>query len=355
MHFTQLLACQQAGAIDRDTLVAFSNDWARVGRRDISEKTQQNRKVILGCLLWFLADRGYTHCGVDELDAFFDYVHSGHTDPRGRWGDERRTRPVRQQTELTYYSCLRALFNDLVEARHLSESPFRSPRLKPPRFKQDTIKRFEIDEIRAMIRAAGGTRHGLRDRAIILVLYDTGIRANELCTLILSDVDFTHGRITVLGKGEKIRTVPISQDTAQAMWDYLYEEARRKPSLRQKRRGELDDSAIPHPRQDDEAVFRSDRGKKAGKGMTPNGLLQLIERIGRAAGASQKRCSPHTFRHTFAVNFLMNGGNVFSLQQILGHETLTVTRRYVDLAQGEIASQHAKYSPVAALNRKGRR
>ncbi|HEY3268666.1 MAG TPA: tyrosine-type recombinase/integrase [Armatimonadota bacterium] len=354
MHFTQLLACQQAGTIDREALAAFGEDWARENQRKLSNKTAKNRRVILDRLLWFLDDKGLTRCGVDELDAFLDYLRYGHTDPRGRWGNPRWTKPVRPQTELTYYSCLRALFYDLVEESYLTESPFKSPRLKPPDNVQDEIEPFKEDEVRDQLRAAGETRHASRDRAILLLLYDTGIRASELCDLTLKYVDFTHGEINVLGKGNKRRSVPISDDTAHALWNYLYEDSNRKPSLRQLRRGGLDPAAIPHPRKNDEAVFRSDRGVGAGDALTPNGLLQLVERIGRAASVT-KRCSPHSWRHTFAVTFLRNGGNVFSLQKMLGHTSLVVTRRYVALAEADIARQHEMYSPVAALNGKGRR
>lgn len=85
--------------------------------------------------------------------------------------------------------------------------------------------------------------------------------------------------------------------------------------------------------------------------MKRSGLLQLIRRLGRKAGIQATRCSPHTFRNTFAVEFLRGGGNLFSLQQLLGHSSLSMTNRYVALAQGDIENQHRQFSPADRLAR----
>jgi len=87
------------------------------------------------------------------------------------------------------------------------------------------------------------------------------------------------------------------------------------------------------------------------KSLTRSGLLQLIERLGIAAGIKQVRCSPHTFRHTFAVDFLRNGGNSFNLQQLLGHCDMHMTARYVNVAQADIENQHRRYSPADRIKR----
>jgi site-specific recombinase XerD len=89
--------------------------------------------------------------------------------------------------------------------------------------------------------------------------------------------------------------------------------------------------------------------------LTRSGLLQLIRRLGKAAKIEACRCSPHTFRHTFAVEFLRAGGNVFTLKELLGHTTLTMTQRYVAIAQADIESQHRRFSPADRLKRGGNR
>ena len=100
-------------------------------------------------------------------------------------------------------------------------------------------------------------------------------------------------------------------------------------------------------------MFLSDRGTRAGEALTRNGLAQLIARLGQSAGVEAVRCSPHTFRHTFSVNFLRAGGNVFSLMQFLGHTNPQMTSRYVSLAQADLASQHRQFSPLDQMRKKG--
>ena len=92
----------------------------------------------------------------------------------------------------------------------------------------------------------------------------------------------------------------------------------------------------------------------AGAGLTRTGLRVLIGRLGKVAKVETTRCSPHTFRHTFSVEFLRAGGNVFTLQQLLGHTHLHMTNRYVALAQADIENQHRQFSPVARLKGRSR-
>jgi site-specific recombinase XerD len=93
---------------------------------------------------------------------------------------------------------------------------------------------------------------------------------------------------------------------------------------------------------------------KRGEALTRSGLRQLLEQLGEEAGIDATRCSPHTMRHTFAVEFLRAGGNVFTLQQIVGHTTLSMTNRYVALALADIEAQHRQFSPADRL-KKGRK
>src|SRR5262249_54824408 len=152
-------------------------------------------------------------------------------------------------------------------------------------------------------------------------------RASELCGLKQRDVDFQGKRCVVLGKGNKHRTVPFGGTAARALWAYLKDD----------------------PREAGDPLFMSERGEP----FTRSGLLQLMERLGKTAKRAAVRCSPHTFRHTLGVEFLRAGGNVFTLQQLLGHTDLKMTNRYVALAQADIENQHRQFSPADRL--KGRR
>jgi site-specific recombinase XerD len=98
-----------------------------------------------------------------------------------------------------------------------------------------------------------------------------------------------------------------------------------------------------------EQLFVSIGGNTPGAGLTINGVHRIVSEAGRSARITGVRCSPHTLRHTFAVNFLRGGGNLFELQQIMGHEDVTVLRRYVELAESDLADAHRAASPADRL------
>lgn len=298
-----------------------------------SERTLESRRERMKNVLWFLQQREMEFCGLQELRQLFHYMNHGHKEPGGRWGNLRLTKAaVSSGTVKTYHSTLRAFFSFLVREGEIDASPM--DRILPPIDRCDQVEPFTQEQFRSLLAAAKKSRgNPRRDEAILLLLYDTGIRASELCGLVCRDVDLHGGQVTIrYGKGGKSRKVPIAPDTKRALYMYLNE------------RG-LDESDSP--------VFLSERGKVAGDGLTRNGLLQLIRRIGRAAKVSDRRCSPHTFRHSFAVEYLRGGGNVFALKLLLGHESLTMVNRYVALAQADLVVQHRQFSPVARL--RGRR
>lgn len=360
MHVTELSflpspAGQDGSAAsgpDPDTLARLAERWIRDADNDgDSPKTQDLRRTVIDKLLWFLKDRGHASCGTEEIRDFIAYLKAPH--PEGRWGDPRYTKAARPQTRQTYFSYLRAFFNYLVREGRLPASPMAA--LKAPRVPADQVRPFTDGEVAALFDAAAASRHPLRDRAILHLLLDTGIRVSELCGLRYRDVDLANNAVTVTGKGDKTRAVFFSATTYGVIWDYVWEDARAKPSKRDyKRTGRLPQNARA-PRKPDDPVFRSDRGAGSGTAITRSGVLQLMERLGQAAGVTGARCTPHTWRHTFAVNFLKNGGNVFTLQQILGHTTLDVTRRYVALAQADIEAQQRRFSPVEAMVGPGKR
>jgi site-specific recombinase XerD len=149
----------------------------------------------------------------------------------------------------------------------------------------------------------------LRDKALLCMLLATGIRASELCGLRMCDLDLEGDFLRVRGKGNKQREVgPMGQTCVRHLRRYL--------------RGTHHEPLDP--------IFRSHR---AGKALTTDGVDQLIKRLRNLAGEEffvGIRVSAHTFRHTFAVNFLKQGGNIKQLQLLLGHTSLAVTQRYLE-------------------------
>lgn len=161
---------------------------------------------------------------------------------------------------------------------------------------------------------------GARDRAMILLLLDTGVRASELCGLQLRSLDLKNKAITVLGKGNKERHLPFGPLTGKALFQYVSAE-RREASANEK-------------------VFVTDDGRE----LTRDWLLKLLQRLGNRAGVVDVH--PHRFRHTYAIEYLRNGGNTRSLQESLGHETLDMIRTYTAVAEADLANAHRTASPV---------
>lgn len=303
-------------------------DWLIIGSiSQHSPRTTEARKEALSKFVWFLNKNEFSECGVPELRRFFAYLNNGHLNAEGRWGNPRQTKPLRPVTIQTFHKHLRTLFNWLVREEVSAISPME----KIPAIvaRPDQVQPFTDDQLSQLLKSAKKSRHCRRDEAIVHFLLDTGLRASEFCGLRMQDVDLTERRCRVLGKGNKFRSVHFGKNAGKALWQYIREEAR--------------DESAP--------LFLADRGTRAGEALTRRGLYQLIQRLGKRANLQVARCSPHTFRHTFAVQFLRAGGNTFTLKEMLGHTSLHMTNRYVSLAQADIQNQHRMFSPGDRLKR----
>jgi integrase/recombinase XerD len=165
-----------------------------------------------------------------------------------------------------------------------------------------------------------------RDEAIILTLLDTGLRASELCALTLADLDLKAGKLQVRhgvmggAKGGKGRQVYIGKITRKAIWRYISS------------RG-----TVVNP---DAPLFICQLGFPFNK----DSLRQLLGRIGKRANIH--KVFPHKFRHTFAITYLRSGGDVFTLQALLGHSSLDMVRHYAQIAQIDVEKAHQKASPA---------
>jgi len=195
-----------------------------------------------------------------------------------------------------------------------------------PRVPDQLVPSLRDREIARLTQAASESRQPKRDLALVLLMIDTGIRLSEVASLNLADVDLIEGRCRVMGKGSRERLVPIGRRTRKALraWTSV-----RRPS-----------PAANSP------LFAGPRGSR----LSARGIHKLVRRLATRAGIDT-RCSPHVLRHTFARAFLTNGGDIFSLQRILGHSprSIQVTRRYVDLLDEDLRAVHRNASPADRL------
>lgn len=187
---------------------------------------------------------------------------------------------------------------------------------------KDTIHTFTHDQVLQLLRMPNQkTFTGLRDYTIMIVLLETGIRIGELLALTLKDIDCKEKELRIVpGKGGKARNVPFQKTCAKVLQSYVAERGTAKI----------------------DTLFISLEN-------TPLHIRSIQNRIteyGKMARISGVRVSPHTFRHTMAKMYIRNGGDPFSLQQILGHSSLEMVHTYVRLFSNEVREQHYRYSPV---------
>jgi integrase/recombinase XerC len=188
------------------------------------------------------------------------------------------------------------------------------------------------DAITELLEAPGtGTTLALRDRAILELFYGTGIRVSELVGLDQDDLDLEGGYIRVLGKGRKERIVPFGRKAADAIKVYL---AVRRDLCRK-------DSGTGHAAGGD-AVFRNFRGSR----LTTRGVAGIVDR--HVVRLAQKlRVHPHTLRHTFATHMLNAGADLRSIQELLGHESLSTTQKYTHVSTEQLVRVYLSCHPRA--------
>lgn len=245
----------------------------------------------------------------------------------------REARPLSKKTSLNYHTGLSALWQWAVGEGLVGRNVVRE--VEPPRPEKTVIVPLSQGDVKALLQACELTREygregqrvcsnarptALRDKTLILVLLDTGLRASEVCGITARDVDLKNRRIWTMGKGDKERSVPISPETAKALWHYMNARSEAKASA---------------------PLFATKDGRPLGR----VALLELLSDLGTKAGIVDVH--PHRFRHTFAINFLRNGGNVYELQMALGHSSLEMVRRYLALAETDLQRAHEEASPVS--------
>ena len=319
-----------------------------------SKATVRGKREVVEKLIWWLKREKLSLCRAIDIKRFLHYVGTAHGSPHGRWDealqciyrdrhgrlcaevqnaarqpDARAFAEISDRSLQLYHVYLHGFFEFLASPQMGMVTASPMPSIKKAKPKKPRVLPFSVEEVRLLLLAAGRGPCPKRDTALVYFLLDTGVRAAELCGLKLSDVKLSRGVATVMGKGRKERDVCFDVDTRRVLVAYL------KSS----------------PCEEEEFVFRSQGGNLQGQGMTPSGITQIIQRLGKAAGIADKRCSAHTFRHTFATEFIKNGGSAKALQMLLGHEDLQMTMRYVTLAQSDVESQHRHYSPARMLRR----
>lgn len=278
-----------------------------------TKKTSYNTEVSyqrdLKKMAGFLNDRGIREISdVREIDleAYLDYME------REKFAPSTISRSV---------ASIRALFQYMYKEGRVSRDP--SDDLRPPKVEKKLPEILTVEEVDKLLKQPNpGTPKGMRDLAMLELLYATGMRVSELLHLTLKDVNLVLGYVTCHENGKE-RVIPIGNVSRRALEQYI---EKSRPVFLEK--GETD------------ALFTN----CSGRAMSRQGFWKVLKSYAEAAGI-EKDITPHTLRHSFAVHMLENGADVKSVQEMLGHSDISTTQVYLNMHVSKMRDVYMKAHP----------
>jgi integrase/recombinase XerD len=277
--------------------------------RGLSENTLAAYRNDLNGLAAWLAGRGCAIAAARRED-LLDYL------------SERVIKGARPRTTARLLSSLRRFYRHLVREGRLAGDP--TVRIDTPRIGRPLPDSLSEEEVGRLLEApAVGEALGLRDRAMLELLYACGLRVSELVNLTMEQLDLTQGVVRLMGKGSKERLVPLGEEAADWLQRYI---AHSRPEL----------AAGASARQ----LFITRRGKA----MTRQAFWYRLRHYAVISGIN-KALSPHTLRHAFATHLLNHGADLRVVQMLLGHSDLSTTQIYTHVARERLKELHARHHP----------
>lgn len=220
-------------------------------------------------------------------------------------------------------SALRSLFRFAVRRQIIARNPLEA--VDTPKAPRPLPELLSETEVGALLMAPDGSLGGRRDRAILELLYGSGLRVSELTSLTVLSLDLQNGIGRVTGKGSKERLVPLSPPACEAVREYIRLRTAEMPST----------INIPH-------LFLNNRGTP----LTQRSVARLLEKYVRRT-ALLRKISPHSLRHTFATHLLDGGADLRAVQEMLGHASLSTTQIYTHLSRDRLKKVYRRTHPRA--------
>ncbi len=290
----------------RQTLKNFLEYLAH--QKDFSRNTIRAYETDLRQFLRFLKDRKIVSFTQVDYPVFLSFLSFLKTE--NSYTEKSVARKV---------ASIKAFFKYLSARKLIKSNP--ALLLHSPRVPERLPEFLTVEEVTKVVEAPDGEKwQDFRDRAILELLYATGIRVGELTSLVMKDMNFAGDTIKVEGKGRKERIVPAGRPAIKALIEYL----ERRPQKKQER------------------VFLN----KYGKPLTDRSVERLVDKYGKKAGID-RRITPHTFRHSFATHMLDRGADLRTVQELLGHERITTTQIYTHLTVERLREFYNKSHPRA--------
>ncbi|MBM4762188.1 site-specific tyrosine recombinase XerD [Bacillus sp. B15-48] len=229
------------------------------------------------------------------------------------------------KTIARHVASIRAFHQFLLREKAVEHDP--TVHIESPQLEKTLPKVLSLKEVETLLDAPKLiNQYGYRDKAMLELLYATGIRVSELISLNLADIHLTMGFIRCIGKGNKERIIPIGKTSTLALEKYL-EKGRPKFVAKQHK---------------DEALFLNHHGKR----LTRQGFWKILKRLSKESGI-EKELTPHTLRHSFATHLLENGADLRAVQEMLGHADISTTQIYTHVTKTRLKDVYSKFHPRA--------
>lgn len=229
------------------------------------------------------------------------------------------------RTIARHVSSIRAFHQFLLRDQAVDNDP--SVLIETPKMERNLPRVLSLEEVETLLESPKkNDEFGLRDKAMLELLYATGIRVSELIGLQIGDVHLTMGFVRCIGKGNKERIIPIGQTALTAVEKYLQNGRPRLVSKKHR----------------DNALFLNHHGRQ----LTRQGFWKILKAIARDAGI-QKDLTPHTLRHSFATHLLENGADLRAVQEMLGHADISTTQIYTHVTKTRLKDVYSKFHPRA--------
>ena len=269
-----------------------------------------------------------------DVRDFFDLLHRRRVTPAAArpddvvaWLERQRKAGRKASTVARRMAALRGFYAHLLRERVITRDP--TEHIEQPRLSRPLPRTLSREAVAALVESPDVTTpRGLRDRALLELLYASGLRASECLALRVRDVNRSAGYLQAMGKGRKERLVPIGAEALAWLDRYL---AVGRP-------------ALLAPGRDSPLIFVNPRGRA----LSRQSLWQLVLRAARRAGLRQ-RVSPHTLRHCFASHLLEGGADLRAVQAMLGHADIATTQIYTHLPSSTIRRMYDRFHPRAAV------
>ena len=229
------------------------------------------------------------------------------------------------RTLARHVASIRAFHQFLLREKAADHDP--TVHIDSPHLERTLPRVLSLEEVETLLDSPDtSTHYGLRDKAMLEVLYATGIRVSELISLKTGDIHLTMGFVRCIGKGNKERIIPLGKTAAIAIDLYL------KSGRPQ----------FVSPKHRDDALFLNHHGRQ----LTRQGFWKILKNLTRAAGI-EKELTPHTLRHSFATHLLENGADLRAVQEMLGHADISTTQIYTHVTKTRLKDVYKQFHPRA--------